>query len=354
MNLIPEDPILDNINILRQLPPPADGKTGWPWDVQPVSLPERMPDGKAWPRISVTVPSYNQGRFLEETIRSLLLQAYPHLEIFVMDGGSTDNSKAILEKYDSWINAWTSEPDRGQSHAINKGWQQSCGDLITYLNSDDFYLAGTLRQVALAWNYDPDIAVIAGGVAFVNASSELIKIHAPHLNTDSPTDLSLLEISAWYLPQQSSFFSRAHLEQAGRWLREDLHYVMDRELMYRLCRLGRVELIEGVLAADRQHAGAKRQKDRLLLYREDAEAMRYCTWGSASEAVRRQQVARHRLAQGYWMSARDESSRLQKLAYLIRAAFLRPAYLKQIEPFQSLLQALRSLRENFESRRQSS
>lgn len=343
MNPIPEDLAPDTI--LRQLPAPENGKTGWPWDVQPASLPKWMPNGKAWPSISVTVPSYNQGEFLEETIRSLLLQAYPHLEIFVMDGGSSDNSKAILEKYDSWISAWVSEADRGQSYAINKGWQQSSGELVAYLNSDDFYLAGALKSVALAWNDEPDIAVIAGGVKFVDASSGLITTKSPHLNSASPTDLSLLDISDWYIPQQSSFFSHAHLDRAGCWLREDLHYVMDRELMYRLCRLGRVELIEEVLAADRTHAESKRQKDRLPFYREDARAMRYCTWGSAQDAVRRQKVARHRLAQGYWTSAREEGSRLQKIANRIRAAFLRPAYWKQIEPVQSLLRVFRLVRD---------
>ena len=98
-----------------------------------------MPDGRPWPRMSIVTPSYNQGQFIEETIRSVLLQSYPDLEYIVIDGGSTDESVEIIKKYVEWLAFWVSEPDRGQSDAINKGLTISKGDFLAYLNSDDAY-----------------------------------------------------------------------------------------------------------------------------------------------------------------------------------------------------------------------
>ncbi|MGB5971795.1 MAG: glycosyltransferase, partial [Nodosilinea sp.] len=109
-----------------------------------------MPDGSEWPRVSIVTPSYNQGQFLEETIRSVLLQRYPNLEYIVIDGGSTDNSAEIIEKYQSCITYWVSEKDNGQAHAINKGLKISTGSILGWINSDDLYVKGTLRKIAQA------------------------------------------------------------------------------------------------------------------------------------------------------------------------------------------------------------
>jgi glycosyltransferase involved in cell wall biosynthesis len=107
-------------------------------------------------------PSYNQGKFIEETIRSVLLQGYPNLEYIVMDGGSTDNTVEILRKYQHAIDFWTSAPDKGQAYAINKGFTRAAGDILAWLNSDDVYEAGVLSQVAEFFEEQPDIDVISG------------------------------------------------------------------------------------------------------------------------------------------------------------------------------------------------
>ena len=114
---------------LNELPPPPRDKTGWPWTVECPQLPETMPDGQPWPRISIVVPSYNQGNFIEESIRSIVCQGYPNLELIIIDGGSTDGTLDILEKYQWNITFWVSEPDRGQSHALNKGFARSSGSI---------------------------------------------------------------------------------------------------------------------------------------------------------------------------------------------------------------------------------
>ena len=102
----------------------------------------------AWPRISIVTPSFNQGRFLERTILSVLNQNYPNLEYIVMDGGSTDESVEIIKKYENYLAYWISEKDNGQSDAIKKGFQKSTGEILAWLNSDDIYLSGALRGVA--------------------------------------------------------------------------------------------------------------------------------------------------------------------------------------------------------------
>src|ERR1700750_2702693 len=131
---------------LDELPPPPPGKTGWPWTEAGRSV-EDFADHSHWPRITIITPSYNQGHFLEETMRSVLLQGYPDLEYLVIDGGSTDNSVALIRKYEAWLAYWTSEADRGQAHAINKGLERVTGSLWGWINSDDLLNQNSLALV---------------------------------------------------------------------------------------------------------------------------------------------------------------------------------------------------------------
>src|SRR5262249_30682863 len=144
------------------LPPPPLGKSGWPWTRGRLVLPPKRPDGSPWPRLSIITPSYNQGQFIEETIRSVLLQGYPDLEYMIIDGGSTDNTVEIIRKYDPWLEYWVSERDRGQSHAINKGFRRSSGALLGWLNSDDVLLPNALATVATALGSPEQRVLIAG------------------------------------------------------------------------------------------------------------------------------------------------------------------------------------------------
>src|SRR6202012_3617872 len=109
------------------------------------------------PRITVVTPSYNQGAFLEQTIRSVLGQLYPNLEYFVFDGGSTDESVDIIKRYESQLAGWVSEKDRGQSNALNKGFARATGDILCWVNSDDFLLPGALHEAARRLGEGPDL-----------------------------------------------------------------------------------------------------------------------------------------------------------------------------------------------------
>jgi glycosyltransferase involved in cell wall biosynthesis len=136
---------------LTELPPPPPGKIGWPWTIESRRLPERRPDGSPWPRISIVTPSYNQGEFIEETIRSILLQGYPELEYIIIDGASKDDTVAVVEKYAPWLAHWESEKDRGQAHAINKGYARCTGEVIQWINSDDFLAPDVLGIIGGDW-----------------------------------------------------------------------------------------------------------------------------------------------------------------------------------------------------------
>ena len=161
------------------LPAAPSSVHGWPWTFERPEDAGVLGQADVWPRITVVVPSYNQGQFIEETIRSVLLQKYPNLEFFVMDGGSTDNTVEILEKYDPWIAHWESQPDRGQSHAINKGWSRSTGAIVAWLNSDDTYTPGALSSVGKAFVGAPDCASISGHTRFEPLSGGTIATKAP-------------------------------------------------------------------------------------------------------------------------------------------------------------------------------
>src|SRR5437016_7897009 len=126
----------------------------------------------SYPKISVVTPSYNQGSYLEKTILSVLNQEYPNIEYIVIDGGSTDNSLDIIKKYEKHLKYWVSEPDRGQSNAINKGFSHATGDLLTWLSSDDYYMPGALWALATMAMAHREASVFVGAGRIIDERSE--------------------------------------------------------------------------------------------------------------------------------------------------------------------------------------
>jgi len=239
---------------LAELPSPPPGKTGWPWTEEGPQLPETMPDGSSWPRVSIVTPSYNQAQFIEETIRSVLLQGYPDLEYIIMDGGSTDGSVDTIRKYEPWLAYWVSEPDRGQSHAINKGFERATGEIVSWLNSDDLLYPNALRAIAHAFVEHPDAGMIYGAGAKIDAKGHVIIQRIPYRLYNQ----RLLR-TRYFILQQSSFMRREALLDVGL-LDESIKYFIDWELTLRMSLAYPIYAISADIGMFRIHPAAKTQK----------------------------------------------------------------------------------------------
>jgi glycosyltransferase involved in cell wall biosynthesis len=260
-------PIIRTALTLKDLPPPLPEQSGWPWTQQSQPLPARMPERSEWPLISIVTPSYNQGQFIEETIRSVLLQGYPNLEFIIIDGGSSDNSVEIIQKYEPWLTYWVSEPDKGQTDAIQKGFNLSTGVLVNWLNSDDVLEANALQKIALAYQNHPSATMYSGDLTVFGQGE-------PFLYTKCFQTLSELVCvwEKWAVPQPAVFLSRkAWLAVNG--LNTSLHYGMDYELYLRLAQLPgfNVYNIDAPVARIRRHSESKTSSQQIAFRREILE-----------------------------------------------------------------------------------
>ncbi len=215
---------------LEEFPAPPPGRTGWPWTRS--SFVSTNNSGKSWPRIAIVTPSYNQGAYLEETIRSVLLQGYPNLEYHIIDGGSTDDSVAIIRKYEPWLASWVSERDRGQSDAINKGFARSSGEIFNWLCSDDLLEPGALKLVAESFLPDAECGAVVGDCRCLYEQD-------PARSGIRRSDVERLKRSPFAAAiWQPSCFFRRDLIGRSQLVLEDLHFCMDRELWCYLARRG--------------------------------------------------------------------------------------------------------------------
>lgn len=235
--------------LLQKLPPPPVGRSGWPWTEE--TSPEiyaGTPGSGQWPRFSIVCPSFRQGRFIEETIRSVLLQNYPALEFIVIDGGSDDETVPLLKKYQSWLAHWESQPDRGQSHALNKGFARASGELLGWINSDDYYLPSAFAAVAR--HYRPGKRELFFGDFDVRRGDEPVLRRERLL----PAFAFQVAVGGRTLPSHATFWPR----DVHQPLNESLQFIMDADLFKRFGRAGvRPRHLAESLGVFREHPEAK-------------------------------------------------------------------------------------------------
>ena len=202
------------------------------------------------PLVTIVTPSYNQARYLEQTIVSVLDQGYANLEYMVVDGGSTDGSPEIIRSYASRLSWWVSERDHGQAEAINKGFARAHGEIIAWLNSDDLYQPGAIQAAVETFQAHPEAGMVYGDVLAIDGENHI-------LNRMHYAQWGLPELMCFnILGQPGVFMRRSVLEKAG-YLDTDYHYMLDTQLWLRMAQLAPLVYLPRIMAAGRFHAEAK-------------------------------------------------------------------------------------------------
>jgi glycosyltransferase involved in cell wall biosynthesis len=205
----------------------------------------------ALPLVSIVTPSYNQARYLEETIQSVLGQDYPNLEYLIVDGGSTDGSREIIERYQDRLAWWVSEPDRGQTDAINKGFARARGEIFAWLNSDDTYEPGAISEAVAYLQAHPEVGMVYGDANLIDENGALIgKFPARQ------TDYRRLRRGYVHIPQQAAFFRASLWREVGP-LDDTFYFAMDYDLWVRIARRAPLRYQPRTWANFRLHASGK-------------------------------------------------------------------------------------------------
>lgn len=277
-----------------------------------------IPDSE-YPLVSVITPSFNQARYLEATIQSVLSQDYPRIEYIVIDGASQDGSMEIIKKYENRLAYWVSEKDSGQAEAINKGLAHANGEILAWLNSDDYYLPNTISAVVKTFEENPDVVMLYGDMLAVDEQGKAI-------NLLKYKQLSLEDLLCFQiLGQPAVFFRRAAHEKTGG-LDPTFHFLLDHHLWIRLAQRGTILYIPQTWAAARYHAEAKNRAKAAEFGR---EAFRILDWTQSQPGVseivarveRRARASAHRVDARYLL---DGDKSIAALSAWMRALFIHP------------------------------
>lgn len=200
--------------------------------------------------VSIITPSYNQARYLEQTIQSVLRQDYPRIEYIVMDGASSDGSVEIIKKYAGQLTYWESQQDMGQADAINKGFARATGDIVAWLNSDDYYLPGTISKAVQVFEENPDVVLIYGNMLAVDENGATF-------NTLTYRPLTFEDLLCFHIIGQPAVFMRRSALQKTKGLDPTFHFLLDHLLWIQIAKQGKILHVDQTWSAARYHAEAK-------------------------------------------------------------------------------------------------
>ena len=253
---------------------------GWPCNLEGSSKRSKEVDLHETQKISIVIPTLNQGETLEHTLLSIINQDYNNFEIIVMDGGSSDITADIVDEYRCWIDQYQSGSDSGQSEAINSGFRRASGNIFAWINSDDYYLPGAFRTIVSEFSRDPSIDIVVGAGDIITKSSEFLK----HISGKEMNRSNLLN---WHndhwIMQQSCFWSADVWRKCGG-VDESLQLLMDYDLWMRFALEGKCSVVDKVLAVMRYYPEAKSvsMKDKVR----EEEAYVYAKNGELGEVRR--------------------------------------------------------------------
>lgn len=203
------------------------------------------------PKVSIITPSFNQGHFIEETILSVLNQSYQNIEFIIIDGGSSDNTLEAIKKYDDAIDYWISEPDNGQTHAINKGFKKATGEIIGWLNSDDMLDENAIKNIVKAFLQFPETDFIFGQNRTLKENGEITIYYPPNF-----PNLKLEHFGSFPYSQPSCYYKKEVLNKTG-YLDESFHYTMDLDFFLRIALNGSMKYIDKPVGLFREQKDAK-------------------------------------------------------------------------------------------------
>ena len=315
---------------ISKFPPPLPRKIGWPWESELPVFTEVVNSGRSWPKISIVTPSFNQGVFIEETIRSVLFQTYPHIEYIIIDGGSTDGTVEIIRKYEQRLAFWVSEPDEGQTDALRRGFALARGEILAYLNADDVYTPRAVETAVTTFHNNPDLTLVHGDSIIINASGDKIG----HKRGEEGAFLSYFLHMANPISQPSAFWQRTDYEAIGG-VDSRLHYIMDYDLWSRMGLLGKkFKHIAADLSLFRIHASSKTKQSMIPFEQERLQLIQEYLQDAAlgqvlSPHAHRLYGAVHlRLANAYWVEGNGHEAWThyqRAVRYAPRLSFSRPS-----------------------------
>ena len=269
--------------------------------------------------VSIITPSYNQAAYLEQTILSVLSQDHPRIEYIVVDGASTDGSVEIIKKYAGRFANWVSEKDHGQAEAINKGFARATGDIVAWLNSDDYYLQGTVSAAVKVFEENPDVVLVYGNMLAVDE-------HGKTFNTLTYGQLSLEDLLCFQIIGQPAVFMRHSALRKTGGLNPDFHFLLDHLLWIQIARQGSILHVDQTWSAARYHAEAKNRAKAAEFGREAFRILEVATQDKVLAPVLAK-VSRCARASAYRVDARyllDGGQPAKALSAWIRALLIHP------------------------------
>jgi GT2 family glycosyltransferase len=270
--------------------------------------------------VSIITPSFNQASYLEQTINSVLDQDYPHIEYIVIDGSSNDNSVDIIRKYKDKLTYWVSEKDNGQADAINKGFSRATGEIIAWLNSDDYYLAGTVSAVVKIFEGHPEVVLVYGNMLAVDE-------HGKTFNTLNYKQLTLEDLLCFQIIGQPAVFMRRSALQKTSGLDPTFHFLLDHLLWIQLAQHGKILHVDQTWSAARYHPEAKNRAKAAEFGREAFRILENVKQNKdiapiLAKVERRARASAHRVDSRYLL---DGGLPAKALSAWVKAFFIHPS-----------------------------